>query len=192
MDVQNKNRIDAIDIDDLMSFSNKHRSYSALVKYLSMMDNVFRYEFVEEHKYLLKKDSRFMQLYTKNPNVNMTYENLLKYGKYYPDDFLYHCLCYDYADCADKECHFMWIIENKNKLPAEQLPYYLEILSKESRYDLLLEVNKKAIANDARLFIANQLAATLDISNILEARKIYEYLIENGCNYKTLHYNYAV
>ena len=55
-----------------------------------------------------------------------------------------------------------------------------------------LEVNKKAIANDARLFIANQLAATLDISNILEARKIYEYLIENGCNYKTLHYNYAV
>lgn len=146
MDVQNKNRIDAIDIDDLMSFSNKHRSYSALVKYLSMMDNVFRYEFVEEHKYLLKKDSRFMQLYTKNPNVNMTYENLLKYGKYYPDDFLYHCLCYDYADCADKECHFMWIIENKNKLPAEQLPYYLEILSKESRYDLLLEVNKKAIA----------------------------------------------
>ena len=64
--------------------------------------------------------------------------------------------------------------------------YYLEILSKESRYDLLLEVNKKAIANDARLFIANdarlfianQLAATLDISNILEARKIYEYLIE--------------
>jgi len=187
-----KNRIDAIDIDDLMSFSNKHRNYSALVKYLSMMDDVFRYEFVEEHKYLLKKDSRFMQLYTKNPDVNMTYENLLKYGKYYPDDFLYHCLCYDYADCADKECHFMWIIENKNKLPAEQLPYYLEILSKESRYDLLLEVNKKAIANDARLFIANQLAATLDISNILEARKIYEYLIENGCNYKTLHYNYAV
>lgn len=187
-----ENSIETIDVDDLLNFSKKHHDFFVLVSYLWKLNNASRYEFIEEHKYLLKEDSHFIQLYAKNSAVNMTYETLLKYEKYYPNDFLYHCLCYDYADLAEKENHFNWIVENKGNLSVEELPYYLEILSKESRYDLLLEVSKKAIANDARLFIANQLAATLDISNILEARKIYEYLIENGCNYKTLHYNYAV
>lgn len=187
-----KNSIDTINIDDLLDFSKKHYSYSVLIRYLWMMDNAFQYEFVEEHKYLLKEDSHFIQLYAKNPAVNMTYETLLKYEKHYPDDFLYHCLCYDYADHEEKERHFSWIVENKSKLPAEELFYYLEILSKESRYDLLLEMNQKVIANDARLFIANQLAASMDTSNLLEARKIYEHLIENGCNQKSLHYNYAI
>lgn len=187
-----ENSIETINIDDLLNFSKKHHNYFVLVSYLWKLNDASRYEFIEEHKYLLKEDSHFIQLYAKNSAVDMTYKTLLKYEKHYPNDFLYHCLCYDYADFAEKENHFKWIVENKGNLSVEELPYYLEILSKESRYDLLLEVNKKAIANDARLFIANQLAATLDISNILEARKIYEYLIENGCNYKTLHYNYAV
>lgn len=187
-----KNSIETIDIDDLLNFSKKHNNYFVLVRYLWMLDGASRYEFIEEHKYLLKEDSHFIQLYAKNPAANMTYETLLKYEKHYPNDFLYHCLCYDYADLAEKENHFNWIVENKGNLPVGELPYYLEILSKESRYDLLLEMNQKPIASDARLFIANQLAASLDTSNLLEARKIYEYLIENGCNYKTLHYNYAV
>ena len=127
-------------------------------------------EFFEEHKI----GYYFIQLYAKKPAANMTYETLLKYEKYYSDNFLYQCLCYDYADLAEKEHHFSWIVENKSNLPAEELFYYLEILSKESRYDLLLEMNQKPIASDARLFIANQLAASLDTSNLLEARKIYE------------------
>lgn len=187
-----KNSIETINIDDLLDFSKKHHSYSVLVRYLWMMDDAFRYEFIDEHKYLLKEDSHFIQLYAKNPAEKMTYEVLLKYEELYPNDFLFHCLCYDYADHAEKQHHFSWIVENKSKLPIEELFYYLEILSKESRYDLLLEMDQKAIASDARLFIANQLATSLDTSNLLEARKIYEHLIENGCNHKNLHYNYAV
>ena len=187
-----KNSIETINIDDLLVFSKKHHNYFVLVRYLWMMDDAFRYEFIEEHKYLLKENSHFIQLYAKNPAANMTYETLLKYEKHYSNDFLYHCLCYDYADNTEKERHLGWIVENKNKLPVEELFYYLEILSKESRYDLLLEMNQKPIASDARLFIANQLAASLDTANLLEARKIYEHLIENDCSQKTLHYNYAV
>lgn len=187
-----KNSIETINVDDLLDFSKKHHNYFVLVRYLWGIDDASRYEFIEEHKYLLKEDSHFIQLYAKKPAANMTYETLLKYEKYYSDNFLYQCLCYDYADLAEKEHHFSWIVENKSNLPAEELFYYLEILSKESRYDLLLEMNQKPIASDARLFIANQLAASLDTSNLLEARKIYEHLIENGCNQKTLHYNYAV
>lgn len=187
-----ENSIKTINIDDLLDFSKKHHNYTVLVRYLWMLDDASRYEFIEEHKYMLKEDSHFIQLYAKNPAANMTYETLLKYAKHYPNDFLYHCLCYDYADNTGKENHFSWIVENKNKLPVEELFYYLEILSKESQYDLLLEMNQKSIASDAQLFIANQLAASPDTSNLLEARKIYEHLIENDCNQKSLHYNYAV
>lgn len=187
-----KNSIETINIDDLLDFSKKHHNYFILVRYLWKMDDAFRYEFIEEHKYLLKEDSHFIQLYAKNPATNMTYEALLKYEKYYSDNFLYRCLCYDYADLAEKEHHFSWIVENKSNLPVEELFYYLEILSKESRYDLLLEMNQKPIVSDAQLFIANRLAASLDTNYLLEARKIYEHLIENGCALKSLHYNYAV
>lgn len=187
-----KNSIETINIDDLLDFSKKHHNYFVLIRYLWMIDDASRYEFIEEHKYLLKEDSHFIQLYAKSPAANMTYETLLKYDKHYPNDFFYHCLCYDYADNTEKEHHFSWIVENRNKLPVEEIFYYLKILSKESRYDLLLEMNQKTIVSDARLFIANQLASSLNTSNLLEARKIYEHLIEIGCNHKSLHYNYAV
>ena len=65
-------------------------------RYLWGIDDASRYEFIEEHKYLLKEDSHFIQLYAKKPAANMTYETLLKYEKYYSDNFLYQCLCYDY------------------------------------------------------------------------------------------------
>lgn len=187
-----KNNIETINIDDLLDFSKKHHNYFVLVRYLWRLDDTSRYEFIEEHKYLLKEDSHFIQLYAKNPAANMKYETLLKYEKYYSNNFLYHCLCYDYAEPTEKDHHFSWIVENKNKVPVEELSYYLHILSQESRYDLLLEMNQNSIESEARLFIANQLALSLDTKHLIEARKIYEDLIENGCNQKSLHYNYAV
>ena len=93
-----KNSIETINVDDLLDFSKKHHNYFVLVRYLWGIDDASRYEFIEEHKYLLKEDSHFIQLYAKKPAANMTYETLLKYEKYYSDNFLYQCLCYDYAD----------------------------------------------------------------------------------------------
>lgn len=185
-----KNNPETICANDLLEFSKNINKYSSLIKYLWTTDEKSRNEFIEEHKYLLKKDSHFIQLYTKNPDVNMTYDDLLKYEMYYRDDFLYHCLCYNFSRDTKKE-HFNWLVENVSKLSIEELFCYLEILVKESRYDLLLEMNQNKITDDARLFIANHLAMSNESNFISEARKIYEDLLKKGCNQKGLHYNYA-
>ena len=79
-----ENSIETINIDDLLNFSKKHHNYFVLVNYLWKLNEASRYEFIEEHKYLLKEDSHFIQLYAKNSSVNMTYKTLLKYEKYSP------------------------------------------------------------------------------------------------------------
>lgn len=178
--------------DDLLVFVEKHQCYSVFVKYLWMMGNEFQNEFLEEHKYLLKKDSHFLQLYTKNCSNCNIYSFLQEYEKYYTNDFLYHCICYTYADLVSKKEHFYWLCENENKLLSEDLFCYLEILSEELRYDLLLRINQHTKSNDAHLYIANQLAKSTETENLNEAKKIYENLLKQSFHKKSLHYNYAV
>lgn len=186
-----KNNPENICANDLLEFSKRSNNYSALIRYLWTIEDDFRNEFIEEHKYLLKKDSHFIQLYTKNPDANMTYNDLLKYEMYYNDDFFYHCLCYNFSGDTKKE-HFNWLVESTSKLSIEDLFCYLEILTKESRYDLLLEMNQNKITDDAKFFIANHLAMSNESNFISEARKIYEDLLKKGFYQKGLHYNYAV
>lgn len=128
-------------IDEILSYSDSFNDYKILFVYLAKNPSIIK-DFIEEHKYLLKKESAFLLLYKCYIEKTKFNEELLNYKEIYSNDFLYNCLLWNINidDLKLKE----WCINNEDKLSDFSIELYLTnlILSQENErfFDLIKRI----------------------------------------------------
>ncbi|WP_429980724.1 hypothetical protein, partial [Mycoplasmopsis bovis] len=78
-------------IDEILSYSDRVNDYKTLFVYLANNPNMIK-DFLEDHKYLLKKESAFLLLYRGYKEKEVFDKEIINYKDVYSDDFLYNCI----------------------------------------------------------------------------------------------------
>ncbi len=109
-------------VDEILDYSTRVDDYKSLVAFLANNPSITR-DFLDEHKYLLKKDSAFLMLYRRYIEKNEFTNELKKYKELYSEDFLYNCLCWNYN--PDDDNLKKWCITHEDKLSNFSVEIYL-------------------------------------------------------------------
>lgn len=100
-------------IDEILSYSDRVNDYKTLFVYLANNPNMIK-DFLEDHKYLLKKESAFLLLYRGYKEKEVFDKEIINYKGVYSDDFLYNCILWS-INITDLEIKD-WCINNEDKL----------------------------------------------------------------------------
>lgn len=109
-------------VDEILDYSTRVNDYKALLAFLASNPNITK-EFLEEHKYLLKKDSAFLMLYRRFIEKDKFIEELKGFQELYSEDFMYNCLRWNY-NLEDNSLK-TWCINNEDKLSNFSIEIYL-------------------------------------------------------------------
>lgn len=114
-----------IKIDEILIYSERVNDYKILIMYLVNNPNIIK-EFIEEHKYLLKKQSCFLLLYMMHTEKTKFEKEILNYKNIYLNDFLYNCILWNIniKDLKLKE----WCISHEDELSDFSIELYLDNL----------------------------------------------------------------
>lgn len=182
---------DKINVEDLVLYS-REGSINLLMMYLSHCCRDARIAFLEEHKFLLKRDSAFLYEYIENTDEQNKLKMVQDYSEYYNDDFLFQCIKYDYSSIEEKQEILSWLLDNDDKCLSPHLGLYIAILGENNQWNKLFEIEKIAATNSITFLIANTIARTNNSESLSKALPLYKKLIERGWQEKGLYFNYAV
>lgn len=104
-----------IDADELLHFSEANEKYDILILYLSATDEAEVTQFLDEHKYLFKKSSKFLHLRIIKCSDLLPCKRLLlleKYRELYSKDFLYHCLLANELNNTESQNELKYLTKN--------------------------------------------------------------------------------
>lgn len=120
-----------VTIDEILNYSNRVDDYKTLFIYLANNPSIVN-GFIEDHRYLLKKDSAFLLIYRDCTEKTKFNDELLNYKEIYSTDFIFNCLFWNIniTDLKLKE----WCISHEDKLSNFSIELYLTnlILSQEN------------------------------------------------------------
>ena len=181
---------ETINIDSLLDFCEKNKNYKLLVRYLHQLPASECSSFLDERKYLFRKDSRLIQVALRVNNNSISYQELLTYQREYENDMVFHCLCYRLSsDPREKNEQLMWIIGHRDDLEIEDALFYLEVMDLASQWEQVLAL-KKYVQNCELMFhIGSVLISSKDPTYIEEGLRILKELDQEGWNCKSLYFN---
>lgn len=184
----------SINIDELLTFSHEINDYSLISRYLWMLPEQVRYEYLKEHLYLCRKSSCFLKMidhYEEKHNICTL--DLNHYADEMKNDFLFHCLCYKRAtETADKQTIVSWLLEHQRQIMAEDLEIYIDILADANMWDNLVELSSLCVFNEAKFLVANRLIHCGNNAYISKGLQIYHKLESMNWTHRGLFFNIAV
>lgn len=173
-------------IDEILSYSDRVNDYKTLFVYLANNPNMIK-DFLEDHKYLLKKESAFLLLYRGYKEKEVFDKEIINYKGVYSDDFLYNCILWS-INITDLEIKD-WCINNEDKLSNFSIEIYLAnlVLSQENKrfFQLLSKIkNIELKANYLLMFHHyNQSSKEYDNELLKEYNAINKIQLVKGINH---------
>lgn len=173
-------------IDEILSYSDRVNDYKTLFVYLANNPNMIK-DFLEDHKYLLKKESAFLLLYRGYKEKEVFDKEIINYKDVYSDDFLYNCILWS-INITDLEIKD-WCINNEDKLSNFSIEIYLAnlVLSQENKrfFQLLSKIkNIELKANYLLMFHHyNQSSKEYDNELLKEYNAINKIQLVKGINH---------
>ena len=173
-------------IDEILSYSDRVNDYKTLFVYLAKNPNMIK-DFLEDHKYLLKKESAFLLLYRGYKEKEVFDKEIINYKDVYSDDFLYNCILWS-INITDLEIKD-WCINNEDKLSNFSIEIYLAnlVLSQENKrfFQLLSKIkNIELKANYLLMFHHyNQSSKEYDNELLKEYNAINKIQLVKGINH---------
>ncbi len=125
--------------EELLNFAETSGDYKALNIYVLKQPKEKARAFLNEHKYLLSKNSLFIQRWHQLFGDAKTLELLDEYREIYSNDFCFNCID---ALCGNKEKVF-WLITNEASLKSNDLPVYIEALEKHECFNELYQLSSR-------------------------------------------------
>lgn len=130
----------SIEIEEILENSDKINDYGNLLMLLKNNPSIVK-EFIEEHKYLLKKNSAFLLLY-KDYIGKDEFETIIhNYKEIYVNDFLYNCLLWN-MNIDDFKLK-RWCIDHEKKSNIFSIGLYLTNLILANENNHFFELIKK-------------------------------------------------
>lgn len=165
----------------------------SLIGVLEIVDDVCRKNFLEEHKYLLKKNSKFLYIWVKliNTTDNEKYKIVKSYELYYKNNFLWNCMVALYAS-EDEQAVINWLNKGISTYYFSDITIYLEVLKKYKMWDKIKDLFSLDFPMDIKYSILLTLCCCDEIENNKHCLTLFAYLEKEGYKTKGFYYNYAV
>lgn len=186
--------LSSINIDELLAFSEKTEDYALMSRYLWMIPEQKRYDYIKDHLYLCRKSSSFLDMIDRYEGEhNVCTIDIKQYSDEMQDDFLFQCLCYKHAvDASEKETIVSWLLDHQGEVKLDSFEVFIDILADANQWDRLVELSARCMNYHAQYYIANKLVSSKDRIYVSKALQIFNRLESAGWKTKGLYYNIAV
>ena len=177
------------DVYELIEHCKRLKTYQLLINFLSRKSQKYIYDFLSDHKYLLKEDSRFLLIFSEC--ISSDYITLLKdYEDIYAKDFTYNCLCWKYKYNYETSKNFCLV--HASELNVMNLELFLDVLIDDEEYDYYFGLFDKILEYDILAKYLMKLHSLLqgDRYDLILEQK-YSFLLKNGVEMKGLRHNLA-
>ena len=186
----------SIECNALLDYVSRSGDDAVLCMYLSCIEKNAAIEFLDEHSYLLKKNSIYLKLKLDlqadiQPEEARVF--LPKYEEIYKDNFTFHLLLAKFANSAESLTEELeWLKVRWNKMMPHDGIDYIRILRKHQCWTDLVELSQNPLPNEYAFLIAGFLSESKDGNYIKAGRKLYQNLIEIGWTRRGLYFNFGV
>lgn len=183
-----------VDREALLQFSEESTDYSILLMYLNQIGKDAAIWFLNDHGYLLKKDSAFIKLKIDLDDTHGDLPNFLeKYKEIYASDFSFHCILAQFARTVEEKINeIKWLKENRTGLTICNVLDYVRILKDNCYWEDLVDLLNCRLPNEYMFYIAGYLTESKDNKFIEISKKIYEELLAKGWKQKGLYFNLGI
>lgn len=167
----------------------------ALVSVLQNVSKETKYQFFDEHKYLLDRSSILLLFWAENENIceQEKLKTLLKYQNTYANDFLWNCMVAYYADKRTSAHYLQRAKELLDNITYPMLETYINTLKKHEDWEELKKLFSCELDDRVRYQIILALCSNDTIKNNLYCIKLFKHLDENEHFYEKWFYrNFAV
>lgn len=186
----------SVECSALLDYVSRSGDDAVLCMYLSCIEKNAAIEFLDEHGYLLKKNSIYLKfkldlLPDIQPEEVRVF--LAKYKKIYENDFTFHLLLAKHADSVQSLTDELeWLKARQHKMRPRDVIDYIRILRKYRHWADLVELSQIPLPNEYAFVIAGYLSESEDGNHVKAGYKLYQNLVDIGWNRRGLHFNLGV
>lgn len=186
----------SVECSALLDYVSRSGDDAVLCMYLSCIEKNAAIEFLDEHGYLLKKNSIYLKfkldlLPDIQPEEVRVF--LAKYKEIYENDFTFHLLLAKHADSVQSLTDELeWLKARQHKMRPRDVIDYIRILRKYRHWADLVELSQIPLPNEYAFVIAGYLSESEDGNHVKAGYKLYQNLVDIGWNRRGLHFNLGV
>lgn len=186
----NYNKVKA---EDILFDDSIKEDDDSLLFVLERLNRDDRAEFLEEHKYLLKKNSAFLYLWIDELDApaDEKYQKVKAYSDIYKDDFLWNCLLALFSPKGDQDI-INWLEKDFNIYHFYDMPVYLKALKKYNLWDRIKYLIELSFPDELKYQILLVLCDYNEIENNKFCLTVFCALANAGFRRKGFYYNYAI
>jgi len=185
--------VGSIECNELLDYVSRSGDDAILCMYLSCIERNNAIEFLDEHGYLLKKNSIYLKLRLDLlPDIQQEEANYIleKYKDKYKEDFTFHLLLAKYPDSVQSLTDELeWLKARRNEMKSHDGIDYIQILRKHLRWTDLMELSEIALPNEYAFAVARCLSESEDSNHIKASLKLYQNLVDKAWKRRGLYFS---
>ncbi len=185
---------DQVNIDELLENDEIKGDQESLIHVLRALPKEKRFDFLEDHKYLLKKNSIFIYLWVISCGLAESAISgaIGSYQEQYKEDFLWNCLAAYYETMGNPPINLTWIIQNKQGLSYPTVDLYIRLLSKYAQWNELKSLVEIAVSPYVKYQIALALMSNTSIEHLQFCIDVFKKLEEDAFYEEWFYHNFSV
>ena len=184
-----KKKWEKIDEDALLGFSSNNTLWRLVFDYLVARGEEYSILFMEDHKYLYRKDAIFIYLklfmFRDDNQGSGPAVFLDQYKEIYQDNFLYHCMCAHIQDTDVVSEELKWLEFHVDQMHLTDMSLYIDVLYKHGKWEKMVDIAHLVLPYKIQFEIADHLIA---LNKYHEANEILNRLIAAGYQKRGLCY----
>ena len=183
-----------VNIEELLEDDEIKKDTESLIHILRALPKEKRFNFLEDHKYLLKKNSIFIYLWVISCGVaeSAISDTIASYQEQYKEDFLWNCLAAYYEAMGNPPTNLGWIIKNKQGLSYPAVELYIRLLNKYGQWEELKSLVEIVVSPYVKYQIALALMSNTSITNIHFCIEVFKDLEKEVFYEEGFYFNFSI
>lgn len=183
-----------IDADQILYNSEIKEDEKTLISVLQAIPKEKRFDFLEDNRYLLKRNSIFLYLWIMDSDKDNEDKEkvVLSYKEYYKDDFLWNCLAAYYFSEKNIPESLIWLERNRQNLDSPTLILYIKVLGKYSQWKELRGLAEAVVPPYLKYKIGLELMSSNSNEDNTFCLKLFKKLEDATFYEKGFYHNYGV
>lgn len=182
-----------IDADKALENEELKKDEDKLVQILLAASKEKKFSYLEDNKFLLKKNVHFLYIWTMSCGLGeeIVSKNILSYKLYYEQDFLWNCLAAYYNCMGNPPANLSWIIDHKQNIGYPEIELFVKVLRKYKQWDELYKLVEIVIPLDIKYQIILALTDNTNIENVQNCIKLFDKLEQANFCREGFYYNFS-
>ncbi len=183
-----------VDADKLLDADSVKEDENTLVDILHFISKEKRYIFLDENKYLFRKKSIFIYLWSISCGLTNAEicKTILMYSDIYKNDFLWNCLLAYYQEGDEKPANIAWLKEYKQQMENSSINLYIGVLQKYSEWNELKTLSEIVVPSHIKYQIGLALATSTTLENIQFCIELFNGLESTSFYTEGFYSNFAI